>query len=89
MKRFCSEFVFKRNSFSKNEFLRKKEITKFMCEFSKQVDDISKNYRNEAAHTNSTSSVERAKVCVDWIIKVKQLLYKFVEKIDRDRLDEL
>ncbi len=78
---FC-DVIFKKNAFSSDSFNRKIDITKYMCELAKQVDDIANNFRNEAAHTNSISSLGKARVCVDWIIKVKKLLLKLIEKID-------
>ena len=86
LKQFC-DYIFKVDSFSNNSFYRMIEIIDYMIELAKQVDDIANNYRNEAAHTNNISSLDRAKTCVDWIIKVKKLLLKLIEKIDYSKLN--
>lgn len=86
---FCDEYAFKQSTFSNDKRIRRANITEYMCDFAKQVQEISRSYRNESAHTSSTASLKKAKYCVDWIIKVKQLLYKLIEKLDYDRLNEL
>ena len=86
---FCDEYAFKQSAFSNNKRIRRASITEYMCDFAKQVQEISRSYRNESAHTSSTASLKKAKYCVDWIIKVKQLLYKLIEKVDYDKLNEL
>ena len=86
---FCDKYAFKQSAFSNDNRIRRANITEYMCDFAKQVQEISRSYRNESAHTSSTASLKKAKYCVDWIIKVKQLLYKLIEKVDYDKLNEL
>lgn len=86
---FCDRFVFKASAFSKDWKKRKEEITAYLGDFAQQVDVISKEYRNESAHTSNTATLHRARICVDWIIKVKHMLYNFVDKIDYAKLSKL
>lgn len=86
---YCMNFALNKSQFSSDEEMHKKEVTEYMCDLSRNVSEISDVFRNESAHTNSTSSQDRATICINWIIKVKQLLLRFLEKLDYESLVSL
>lgn len=86
---YCMNFALNKSQFSSDEEMHKKEVTEYMCDLSRNVSEISDVFRNESAHTNSTSSQDRATICINWIIKVKQLLLRFLEKLDYESLESL
>ena len=89
LRNYCMDYAFKKEMFPQKAFDRRTQIVDYVCELANQSDDIAQNYRNEAAHTSSTSSLERARSCIDWILKVKQLLLKFIEKIDYEKINNM
>lgn len=86
---YCMNFALNKSQFSSDEEMHKKEVIEYMCDLSRDVSEISDVFRNESAHTNSTSSQDRATICINWIIKVKQLLLRFLEKLDYESLESL
>lgn len=84
---YCMNFALNKSQFSYDEWKHENEVTEYMCNLSRDVSEISDLFRNESAHTNSTSSQNRATTCINWIIKVRQLLLRFLEKLDYDSLE--
>lgn len=84
---YCMNFALNKSQFSHDEWRHENEVTEYMCDLSRNVFEISDLFRNESAHTNSTSSQDRATTCINWIIKVRQLPLRFLEKLDYDSLE--
>lgn len=86
---YCDSVLFKKNSFSKSNAKRRIDISKYMISLGEQTANIASDYRNVAAHSESTSNAEKARECVKWVIKVKKILLELVEKIDFSKIQEL
>lgn len=86
--KYCDSFLFKKDAFSKDSKKRQKEINEYMIKLGEDTANIANDYRNEAAHTECTSDAEKARACVEWIVKVKKVLLELIEKIDFEKMKE-
>ena len=73
-----ADSIFKKDAFSKQE--RMQEITAYIINFVKNVEDIRVKLRNKADHTEKLKP-HHAEACGNILYKTKKLLYEFISKL--------
>lgn len=80
------DLITKDSVFPKNT--RHDVIVDYLFELAEDVSQIAKQYRNPANH-HAVMSVRDAELCGDYILKLKGILIKFVDKIDYRKLEQI
>ena len=61
-------------------FLRERAIIDYLVSFVTEIKSMVDSFRNPAAHADYMSD-QKAELCIDYVIKSKKLIRKFIEKL--------
>lgn len=75
VKEFLGKYLFREECFKNDN-----ELDDYINSLSKDIDDITKKYRNESAHKNKVKR-EQAEDCYELIIRTDRILIKFVSML--------